>query len=75
MLQFKETVSNIVWGLGHYEDNTETNIQFVFNFIVATTNSDRIKRYAISCVQDLLKSRIAAHAVLAKFVFECKYGE
>jgi len=75
LLQFKDTTSNIVWQLGHYEDNTETNIQFVFNFIIGASDSIRVRHYAIQAVDDLVRSRIAAHAVLAKFVLECKYGE
>lgn len=75
ILQFKDTVASIVWQLGHFEDNSETNLQFIFNFIVATSQSDRVKHHAIECVRDLLKSRLASHAVLAKFVFECKYGD
>lgn len=74
-LHFKDTVANIIWQLGHFEDNTETNLQFVLNYIIAITKSDSVRTHAIECVKDLLKSRIASHAVLAKFVFECKYGE
>ena len=74
-LNFKDTVSSLMWQLGHYPDNTETNIQFVFNYIIAIAPTARIQRYAIQCVKDLIQSRIASHAVIAKFIFECKYGE
>lgn len=74
-LDFKDTVSNIVWKLGHYSDNSEIDIAFMFNYIIATCDSSRIQRYAIAGMHDLATARIAAHAVLAKFVFECKYGE
>lgn len=75
ILKFNDTISNIIWKLGHYADNSETNIVFVFNYIIATCSSKRIKYYAMQCMKDLTSSRIASHAVLAKFALECKYGE
>lgn len=75
VLTFKDTVSNIMWKLGHYSDNSETNIQFIFNYIINSSTSRRIQYHAIACVNDIIKSRIASHAVLAKFVLECKYGD
>jgi hypothetical protein len=75
ILSFKDTVSNIIWQLGHFPDNSEIDPTFLMNYIVANAKSQRIQTYAIQCMRDLATSRIAAHAVLAKFVFECKYGE
>lgn len=75
ILTFADTVSNIVWKLQHYEDNTETNVQFVLNYIMSVTKSKSIHNHIIQCVQDLNTSRLSANAVLSKFVFECKYGE
>ena len=72
---FKDTVANIVWKLGHFSDGKETDLNMIMNFVISTCASTRIQRYAIDCVKDLSSSRIAAHAVLAKFVFECKYGD
>lgn len=75
LLDFKDSVSNIIWQLGHYPDNSETNLEFVFNYLIATCKLDNVKRNAIECMKDISTSRIASHAVLAKFVLECKYGE
>lgn len=75
ILTFKDTVSNIIWKLGHYSDNSEINIPFMFNCIVATTSSAQIRKHAINCMRDYIYNHIAIHAVLAKFVLECKYGE
>lgn len=74
LLSFKESVSNIVWRLQHYKDDSETDILFVMNYILKTTKNKGIQRKVIECVKDLSTSRIAAHAVLTKFVFDCKYG-
>lgn len=75
LCNFKDTVANIAWKLGHYNNNSETDIPFVINFVMNVSNSQRIRKYGIECVKDLNKSRIASHAVLAKFAFECKYGD
>lgn len=75
VMNFKDIVSNIIWKLGHFNDNSEADPVFVVNYIMSISKSERVRKYAISCVKDLNSSRIAAHAVLAKFVFDCKYGE
>ena len=75
MLQFKENISTVMWQLGHYSDNSETNIPFVFNYIIANCKSQRVVNYAIQCVKDMTLSHVASHAAIAKFAFECKYGE
>lgn len=71
---FKDSVANLSWKLGHYNDNSETDIPFVINYIIQVCNSSRIQKHGISCIKDLTSARIASHAVLAKFIFECKYG-
>lgn len=76
ILSFKESISNISWKLGHYNDNTETDLTFVLNYLMGVyKNNKRIQRYLIDCIRDLSTSRIAPHAVLCKMLFECKYGE
>lgn len=74
MLRFKDCVSNIVWKLGHYDDNTETPIDLVIRFIISITDDAHIKQCGMDCIHDILLGRIATHAVLSKFVLECKYG-
>lgn len=71
---FKDTVSNIVWKLGHFQDNSETDLRIVINHIMITSSSPRIFSFGMSCLHDLECGRIAKHAVLAKFVLDCKYS-
>ena len=75
VLNFKDPVSTIIWKLGHYNDNTETDITFVLNYMMGVYTSKRIQKYLIECIRDISTARIASHAVLAKFLLECKYGE
>lgn len=72
---FKDSVSNIVWLLGHYKDNTPTPVELVIRYIMEAYPTNHIKRSGISCLKDLSQKRVAAHASLAKFVFEAKYWE
>lgn len=71
----KKPVSDIVWTLGHFPDNSEIPIEFAIKYIVSNTDDPRIKKYGIICIRDLDSSRIASHAVLSKFVLDCKYGD
>lgn len=71
----KKPVSDIVWSLGHYPDNTELPTKFAIKYIVSNTPESRIQKYGIDCIRDLDSSRIASHAVLSKFVMDCKWGE
>ncbi len=75
IVNFKDTVSNIVWKLGHFNDNSENDPAFVINYIMSTSRSDKVRKYAMNCIRELNSYRIASHAVLAKFVFDCKYGD
>lgn len=75
MTQFKDTVSNLMWQLGHYADNSEAPTLLVLRYIVEIAPTSHIKHAAMQCIEDLSRSRIASHAVLAKFIFECKYCE
>ena len=70
---FHDTVSNIVWKLGHYADNSEAPVELIIRYIMDICNSPTIRLAGMSCISDLSAGRIAAHAVLAKFVFQCKY--
>lgn len=71
----KKPVSDIVWSLGHYPDNTEIPVQFAIKYIISNTTDSKIKKHGIACMKDLDGSRIASHAVLSKFVMECKWGD
>ena len=73
--KFRDSVSNIVWKLGHYEDNSETPIELVIRYIMGYMKTPFVERCGIECIRDLSQGRIAPHAVLSKFAFNVKYCE
>lgn len=73
--KFNDSVSNIVWNLGHYSDNAETPLELVIRYIMEIMNTPYIHQKGIECIRDMAEGRVAKHAVLAKFAFECKYCE
>lgn len=75
IISFSDSISNMMWNLGHYPDKSETPIDLVMRYIVSITKSEHIKRAAIECLSNLSTTKIAPHAILAKFLFESKYTE
>lgn len=75
LARFNDTVSNLVWKIGHYSDNTETPVELVIRYLMELVDTQHLRKAGISCISSLNQGRIAAHAVLAKFVFEAKYCE
>ena len=75
MCKFNDSVSNIIWKLGHYEDNTECPVELVIRCIMNIIDTPHVKRVGVECLNDLALKRIATHAILAKFAFELKYCE
>ena len=75
MLSFSDSISNMMWKLGHYPDKSETPIDLVMRYIISITKSEHIKRITIECISNLSTAKIATHATLAKFLFESKYTE
>lgn len=73
--KFNDTVSNLVWKIGHYDSNKECNIELAIRSIVELMKKPFITKCGIDCIRDLDKGRIAQHAVLAKFVFNAKFCE
>ena len=73
--KFNDSVSNIIWKLGHFDDNTETPLEFVIRFVMNIVRTPFVEKCGIDCIRDLNQGRIASHAVLAKFVFNAKYCE
>ena len=74
-LTSNKPILDIVWSLNHYPDNVEIPISFVLKYIISNTSDDKIRRKGISCMNELDNFRIASHAILSKFVFDCKYGD
>lgn len=75
MCKFTDNVSTIIWNLGHYADNTPCNIELTIRCIMDVLQKPFITKCGVDCIRDLSSKRIAQHAVLAKFAFNCKYCE
>jgi len=71
--KFKDSVSNISWQIGHYEDGSECDIELAIRCIMRLCGTKEITSYGISCLRDLDSGRIAKHAALSKFIFLSKY--
>ena len=75
LCKFNDTVSNLVWKLGHYDSNKECNLELAVRSVVELMNQPFITKCGIDCIRDLNKGRIAQHATLAKFIFNAKFCE
>ena len=73
--QFNDNITNIVWNISHYDSNTSCNVELAIRCIMDVLQKPFITKCGIECIRDLSTKRIAAHAVLAKFAFNCKYCE
>lgn len=73
--KFKDSVSNLVWKISHYDSGKECNIELAIRSITELMKSTFITKCGLECIRDLTKGRIAQHAVLSKFVFNAKYIE
>lgn len=73
-LSRSDTVSNLSWKLGHYPNNEESNLKFVFRSILSHTSNVELRKLCISTLRDIESKRMGTHAVLAKFAFDYKYG-
>lgn len=73
--KFQDSVSNIIWKISHYNSGKECNLELAIRSIIELMKNPFITTCGIDCIRDLTKSRIAQHAVLAKFVFNAKYCE
>lgn len=73
--KFRDTVSNLVWKIGHYEDSSETPVELVIRYLMELVGTAHVRKAGIECIRDLTQGRIGSHAVLAKFIFEVKYCE
>lgn len=73
---FKSTdsVYNLLWTIQKYPDGTNTPIDLVLRYLMNHINTSYMWKVGFSCVDDLNKGRISTNAILAKFLFEYKYG-
>ena len=74
-VNFSDSISNLMWKLGHYDDNSECPTDLVIKYILSLTHNVHVHRCGIDCLNDLAQGRVAYHAVLAKFCMDMKYTE
>ena len=72
-LSKQDSISTLMWKLQKFEDGTPTPVELTLRYILHTAESS-IRRIAYECLQDLASGRVAGHAVVAKFLFDYKYG-
>lgn len=64
----KNSIDSLTWNLGHFSDNSKTNLNIVFRIIFNYTVSKKIKNSALSCLLDLELGRLSETAILSNFV-------
>ena len=75
LINSNKPVSDMVWALGHFQDNQATPIELVIRYLMECVNTSHMKQCALECLEDLTSGRIAVHSVLTRFVFDIKYTE
>ena len=73
LLNLTETVSGMMWKIGHYPDNTETPTELVIRYLMELSHSQYVQRCGIACIKDMTQANIAQHIAVAKFCFDIKY--
>lgn len=69
----KLPVTNSVWRLNHYADNSTFPPEYSVRMILSQTNDPIVRYFCLTCIDNLMKTNIAPHTTLAKFVFDIKY--
>lgn len=75
LCKFTDSITNIVWNLSHYDNNNACNVELAIRCVMDVLKKPFITKCGVECIRDLSSKRIAQHAVLAKFAFNCKYCE
>lgn len=75
MCKFKDSISNLVWKISHYQDNSPCNIELAVRCIMRIVNTPFCTKCCIDCLKDLNTNRMAAHSILACLMFNLKYCE
>lgn len=70
-----DSVSNIVWKLGHWNDNSEAPLEFVIRYLMNNMRNNVVYQAGCKCLQDLDDNILGSHLTLCKFAYECKYIE
>lgn len=72
---FSDSVSNVAWKLGHYEDGSETSNLVVKYVMEANRNVPHVVNCCRTCLDTLEMKRIARYLTLTKLAFDLKYCE
>lgn len=72
-LSSPDSVSSMMWKIGHYPDNTETPTELVIRYLMELSNNPHVQRCGIRCIRDISQASIAQHIAVAKFCFDIKY--
>jgi len=70
----KLPISNSMWRLNHFQDNSQLPPEYKVRMIMEGSKNKLVKDICLDCLNDLQKTNIASHVVLAKFAFEIKYA-
>lgn len=74
--KFDKSISDIIWALGHYNDDskTATPVELVIRYIMHIRRDRHSQTAGVECLRDLSRGVIAPHVVLSKYAFEMKYA-
>lgn len=76
MKVFNDSISNISWKLGHFDDNTEIKSNILIKYIMTVNGkSKHVVRSCRECMDELDKKRMSRFLVLSKLAFDLKYCE
>lgn len=68
-----DTISNLLWNIGHFPNNTEIPIHFMLNYLLHNTEDDNIRYSILYCMKDIDNAKIAPHVCIAKMLFDVKF--
>lgn len=69
----KLPVSNSMWKLNHFGDNSTLPPEYPLRMMMNDSKDPYVKRLCLQCLNDIQKTNIASHVVLAKFALDIKY--
>lgn len=72
---FNQSVDQISWKLGHYENNSPTNLKYVFKVIYEFSSNTKVKKLALNALIELERNVLSENAILNKFIINYKYKE
>ena len=72
-----QPVSTSIWAFQHYPDDSEISadlLKLKIRYILKTCKSKYLMEQSIQALDALDVRRISVHAILGKYLLECKYG-